>query len=254
MTLRRSAAALTLSFFLASCAPRPEPSFPASPPAANAAAKPVLPRAPAKELPAGPPPPASALAAEGFFLTTEEKGVRVYRREERSGVELAAEGDFKAPPAQVARALTDFESFQSWQKHLAENRILARGPNFLDVYQRLDLPFLGDRDFSLHVTWGNEGDVFWTRFVLVKDLGPAPKEGVVRALAHDGAWRFEPRDGGRATHAVYRLHVDLDAFVPSWMSKGKATSELLEVFEIVAQRLPIYQGRSLPRGDEREGS
>jgi hypothetical protein len=50
------------------------------------------------------------------------------------------------------------------------------------------------------------------------------------------------------------LHVDLDAFVPSWMSKGKATSELLEVFEIVAQRLPIYQGRSLPRGDEREGS
>jgi hypothetical protein len=122
------------------------------------------------------------------------------------------------------------------------------------VYQRLDLPFLGDHDFSLHVTWGNEGDVFWTRLVLMKDLGPAPKEGVVRALAHDGAWRFEPRDGGRATHAVYRWHVDLDAFVPSWMSKGQATSELLEVFELVAQRLPIYQGRSLPRGDEREGS
>jgi hypothetical protein len=243
MTPERSVAALTLSLLLASCAPRPEPSSPASPPAANAAAKPEQPSAPAKDLAAGPPPPASALAAEGFFLSTEEDGVRVYRREERSGVELAAEGNFKAPPAQVARVLIDFESFQSWQKHLAENRVLARGPNFLDVYQRLDLPLLDDRDFSLHVTWGNEGDVFWTRFVLVKDLGPAPKEGVVRALAHDGAWRFEPLDGGQRTHAVYRLHVDMDASIPSWMSKGQATSELLEVFEIIAERLPLYRSR-----------
>lgn len=241
MPLERPIAALVLSFFLASCAPRPEPSSPASLPAADAAAKLEQPSAPPKDLPAGPPPPASALSAEGFFLSTEEDGVRVYRREERSGVELAAEGNFKAPPAQVARVLIDFESFQSWQKHLAENRILARGPNFLDVYQRLDLPLLDDRDFSLHVTWGNEGALFWTRFVLVKDLGPAPKEGVVRALAHDGAWRFEPIDGGQATHAVYRLYVDMDASIPSWMSKGQATSELLEVFEIIGKRLPLYR-------------
>src|SRR5262249_43612696 len=73
------------------------------------------------------PAAGSALPSEGFTLLGEEKGVRVHRRERRSGVEFAAEGSLPAPPDQVRRALLDYPSHQKWQKYLKENKVLARG-------------------------------------------------------------------------------------------------------------------------------
>jgi Polyketide cyclase / dehydrase and lipid transport len=188
-------------------------------------------------VPASAPPPASGLAGEGFALMAETHGVKVYRRDKRPGIELAAEGNIPASPEQVRHVLLDYPSHPRWQKHLKENRILARGDSFLDVYQRLDLPVLDDRDFTLHVTWGDEGAVLWTRFVSVSDRGPAPVRGVVRVTQHEGGWRLEPMSGGRATHAVYRFYLDLAGSFPAWMGKGRAESDLPELFTNITKQL-----------------
>ena len=189
----------------------------------------------------GAPPAASALVGEGFVLVGEEKGVKIYRREKRPGIELAAEGTLGAAPERVRRVLIDYPSHQRWQKHLKENRVLARGDGFLDVYQRLDLPVLDDRDFTLHVTWGNDAEVFWMRFAVANERGPAPVRGVVRVTEQEGGWRLEPADGGMATHAVYRFHLDLAGSFPSWMGKGQATSDLAELFGNITRQLPSYR-------------
>jgi hypothetical protein len=63
----------------------------------------------------GAPAPASALAGEGFALIFDEKGVKVYRREKRPGIELAAEGNIAASPERVRRILVDYPSHQRWQ-------------------------------------------------------------------------------------------------------------------------------------------
>jgi hypothetical protein len=186
------------------------------------------------------PAPASALAGEGFALIADEKGVKVYRREKRAGIELAAEGNIAATPERVRRVLVDYPSHQRWQKHLKENRILARGDGYLDVYQRLDLPVLDDRDFTLHVTWGDEGPVAWMRFAAAPGLGPAPVKGVVRVSYHEGGWRLEPTDGGRSTHAVYRFYLDLAGSVPGWMGKGQAANDLPELYANITKQLPSY--------------
>jgi hypothetical protein len=186
------------------------------------------------------PPPATALASEGFALIADERGVKVYRREKRSGIELAAEGNIAATPERVRRVLVDYPSHPTWQKHLKENRILGRGDGFLDVYQRLDLPVLADRDFTLHVTWGDEGAVAWLRFAVAGALGPPPVKGVVRVTQHEGGWRLEPIDGGKATHAVYRFYLDLAGSFPAWMGKGQAASDLLELYARIAKQLPKY--------------
>ena len=191
--------------------------------------------------PAGVPPAASALVNEGFVLIGEYPGVKVYRRDKRPGIELAAEGNFAAAPERVRRVLLDYPRHQKWQKHLKENRILAREDAFLDVYQRLDLPVLDDRDFTLHVTWGSEGDVLWMRFAAANERGPAPIKGVVRVTDHEGSWRLEPTDGSRGTHAVYRFWLDLAGSFPAWMGKGQATSDLREMFGNVAKQLPSYR-------------
>jgi hypothetical protein len=186
------------------------------------------------------PAPASALASEGFTLLGEEKGVRVYRRERRSGVEFAAEASLPAGAEQVRRALVDYPSHPKWQKHLKENKILARGADSLSVYQRLALPVIDDRDYTLQVTWGAEGSIPWMRFVVANELGPKPVPGVVRVTSHEGSWRLEP-DGDKATHAVYRFLFDAAGSVPSWLGKGQAKDDIVEYFVQLKQQLPNYR-------------
>lgn len=190
--------------------------------------------------PAGSPGPASALTAEGFESLGEQRHIRVFRRQVRQGVELAAEGTLGGSPARVLAVLIDYPSHRRWQKHLKEQRILARGDSYLDVYERLDLPVLDDRDFVVHVTWGSEGDLRWMRFVAAISGGPPPVPDVVRVIAHSGSWRLEPVDGGQRTRAVYRFHIDLAGSFPMWLGSGQATNDLPDLFENIDRELPRY--------------
>lgn len=185
------------------------------------------------------PAPASALASEGFTLLGEDKGVRVHNREKRAGVEFAAEASLPAPPEQVRRALLDYANHKKWQEHLKENKILARDADSLVVYQRLDLPVIDDRDYTLKVTWGADGSILWTRFAIANERGPKPVDDVVRVTAHAGSWRLEP--DGEKTRAVYRFHLDVAGSVPSWLGKGQAKDELVEFFVQLKQQLPNYR-------------
>jgi hypothetical protein len=186
------------------------------------------------------PASASALASEGFTFLGEEKGIRVHRREKRAGVEFAAETNFAATPEQVRRALLDYPNQHKWHTHLEENKILSRGADSLLVYQRLDLPVIDDRDYTLQVTWGAEGPILWTRFAVANERGPKPVDGVVRVTAHAGAWRLEP-DGGKGTRAVYRFHLDVAGSVPAWLGKDQAKDGLLDFFVRFKRELPNYR-------------
>jgi hypothetical protein len=187
------------------------------------------------------PAAASALASEGFVLMGERKGVRVFQRDKRKGLEFAAEGTFAASPERVQRVLIDYPSHGKWQKHLKTNRVLARGPDFLDVYQRMSVPIIDDRDYTLHVTWGDEGGVRWTRFVTANDKGPGPTSGVVRIRDHTGAFRLEPANHGTSTHAVYRFYIDLAGSVPMWAARGQALGDIAEFFVNIGKQLPSYR-------------
>ncbi|MDC3988427.1 START domain-containing protein [Polyangium jinanense] len=186
------------------------------------------------------PAPASALASEGFTLVTEEKGVRVHRREKRAGVEFALEASLPAPPEQVRRALLDYANHQKWQEHLKENKILARNADSLLVYQRLDLPVIDDRDYTLNVTWGAEGPILWMRFVAANERGPKPVDGVVRVNAHQGGWRLEP-EGAKGTRAVYRFHLDVAGSVPSWLGKDQAKDNIVDFIVRLKKEVPNYR-------------
>jgi len=219
-------------------APESEPAAPLDePPLASAA--PPAPPAPLPEQ-TGAPAPASALAAEGFESMGERRGVKVYRRQKQPGVELAVDGILRAAPERVLRVLTDYPSHPRWQKRLAEQRVLARGAAFLDVYERLSLPVISDRDFTLHVTWGLDGEVAWMRFNTASAKALPPVPDAVRVTAHHGSWRLEPIEGGRATHAVYRFLIDLAGSVPMWLGVGQAIDELPDFFDSITRELPRY--------------
>lgn len=183
----------------------------------------------------------AAWPPEGYTPAGGTSEVRVYRRAEKGVIELAAEGRIDAPPAQLRRVLLDYANHPRWNNALTESRILDRREGALDVYQRLDLPMLHDRDYTLHVTWGQEGETLWLDFVTRDEVGPPPVRGVVRVKVHEGHWELVPIDGGRATDARYRFRLNLAGMLPSWMARGRVSSDLPVFFDALKHQLPFYR-------------
>jgi hypothetical protein len=181
-----------------------------------------------------------ALPTQGFVPVGESHGVQVYRREQGPGIELAGEGDFAAAPDRVERVLIDYASHPKWVKNLAESQVLSKGPNQLIVYQRLDLPLLDDRDYTLRVGWQKKGEALIVHFATDPHAGPPPRHKVVRVGLHEGEWRLEPIAGGRGTHAVYHFRIDLGGSMPGWMGRGRAAKDVPNLFEAIRHQLPQY--------------
>jgi hypothetical protein len=171
------------------------------------------------------------LADEGFQRVDERHGVTVFRRPHSKLIEFGAEGIIDAPPEKVRGVLLDYPRANRLVKNLAETRVLKRSADSLDVYQRLSLPVIADRDYTLHVTWSQEGDALVHRFETRNPSGPPPVRGVVRVDVHEGQWRLRPIDGRRRTHATYRMRLDLGGSVPAWMGRGRAMSDVPGLFE-----------------------
>jgi uncharacterized protein YndB with AHSA1/START domain len=185
---------------------------------------------------------AAALANQGYERVGEKHGVEVYRREAH-GIDLAAEGDIDAPPDVVLRVLTDYASHPKWVHGLTVSRVLDKHDGALDVYQRLHLPMLDDRDFAMHVTWNKtSGDGREIHFATTNDKCPAPPDkGVVRVPLHEGSWTLQPLDGGQRTHAVYRFKMELGGSLPMWMARGRAAKDVPALFDAIRGQTKYYR-------------
>jgi hypothetical protein len=159
--------------------------------------------------------------------------VEVYRQPQPDAIDLIAEGDIDAPPEVVRAVVLDYANASALSDHVAESRILSASAHELRVYQRLKLPMIADRDFSLHVAWGSRAGRLWTRFAVDNTRGPAERAGIVRLSLLTGGWDLVPIRDGQATHAVYRVQIDLAGSIPRWMVSGGAAKDLPKMFEAI---------------------
>src|SRR5262249_52451185 len=134
-------------------------------------------------------------------------GVEVYMRKDTGAIELAAVGEFDAPPAEVQAALLDYGAHVRINKHLAESTVLVRTSGQELVYQHLKLPVIKDRDFTLRVTW-NEASARGIQFSIDGAHGPGATKKAVRMSTLNGRWDLEPIRDGNATRAVYHVQID----------------------------------------------
>ena len=171
----------------------------------------------------------TTLVGAGYVQIGGHDGVDVYMRKDTGAIELAAVGEFDAPPAEVQAALLDYGSHPRVNKHLAESTVLARRPGELVVYQHLKLPVISDRDFTLHIAW-TEGSMRGFRFNIDGGQGPAAKPKLVRMTTLNGRWDLEPIRDGNATRAVYHVQIDFAGSVPRWMVRGGAAKDLPGVY------------------------
>jgi hypothetical protein len=182
----------------------------------------------------------TALSQQGYDRIGDRSGVVVYKRASHA-IDLAAEGDIDAPPDVVLRILTDYASHPKWVHGLLVSRVSDKTERSLDVYQRLHIPPLSDRDFLMHVTWSSDGDARVIEFRASNDKAPPPTDGVVRIPVHEGSWQLLPVDGGRHTHAVYRFKMELGGSLPMWMARGRACKDVPGLFDAIRGQIRYYQ-------------
>lgn len=171
----------------------------------------------------------SVIAASAYALVTTQHGVSVQQRSDVPTIDLVADGSFDAPPDKVLAVMLDYEHARDWQKNVAECRVLKRSSNSLDVYQLLKMPVIDDRDYTLHVTWGEDDKGAWMKFTL-SEAGPPSPKGVVRVPVHEGKWRLDKTAEG-GTKAHYEVKMDLGGSLPASMTKKRAATNIPNFFE-----------------------
>lgn len=188
---------------------------------------------------AGPTPFGKPFERAGFERIAKRKGVKVYKHKTSSIIHLGAEGVINAPPAQVAEALLAYEKQIGVIKRLSKSKVLLRTKSSMTVYQRLNLPIISDRDFTLRVWWGQRGKVSWIRYE-AQPNGLGGLDGAVHVKNHSGSWQLKPLNGGAATLCRFEVSIDMAGWLPRWMAKSGSGKEVPEVFgsirKLIAQQ------------------
>jgi hypothetical protein len=170
------------------------------------------------------------LAHRGYERVGVVRNVALFEHDDPELIMIGAEAKLPAPPSAVRDVLLDYPRHPSVLERVAEATVLEKGDHWLLVYRRLRLPLVDDRDFTIRVTWGEDGGVLWIRY-RTSPGGPPPQAGVVRVTRHLGEWRLFPADDGRATLARYESNIDMGGSLPMSMSRSGAVDELPALFE-----------------------
>lgn len=144
-----------------------------------------------------------------------------------------------AAPAVVFAVLSDSEAYPDFMPYTLECRVSKREKDMVLVYQRLDLPLISDRDYTLrskHETWsGPEGTIYRIRWESANQLGPPAKPGVLRVDLCEGGWLLEPQDDGR-TRATYSIFTDSGGALPPFIANNGSRVAIRKVFEAIRRQ------------------
>ena len=179
-----------------------------------------------------PPPLRIKLDGPGFEEIARANGVTVYKHKRTDVIRVGAEGTIRASPSRVQRAILSYDKQAGRLARLSESRVIRRSRHELLVYQRLNLPVIDDRDFTLQVRWGRTGGKRWVAYRAVRSE-TAPPSGVVRVSTHRGVWEIVPIMGGKGSHVRYEFTIDLAGRVPMWMARAGAGRELPDLFATI---------------------
>lgn len=190
--------------------------------------------------------PATSFTQRGYQLLASKWGVKSYRHNGSGPIRVAGEGVIPLPPDVALRAILDYNNQVGVVDNLEASKILSRGERTLTVYQRIDLPLVSDRDFTLKVTWGTSGTAKWVHFTALPD-GRGGQKGAVHVKNHVGRWMLTPTQGGRATFARFEVSIDLAGSIPGWLARrgsGKSMPELYRAMTKIGRKLGTKVARS----------
>ncbi len=161
--------------------------------------------------------------------------------------EFRSIGEIDASSKVIFAVLDDPEAYPSFMPYNRETRILKRLKNGLITYQRLDLPLVSDRDYTLHSEYsrksGPDGPIYRIHWKPANDLGPARQTGVQRVEVCEGSWLLEPT-GADTTRVTYLVYSGTGGAIPAFLANSGSQIAIRKVFDAIRKevREPKYAG------------
>lgn len=151
--------------------------------------------------------------------------------------EIRARVVIEAPALRVWSVLNDTARFTEFMPYVVEARIVAPAADGHIEYQRIDPPFVGQRDYIVRVTSEHDAasGTRWRRWSAVGARGPSPIDGVVRIEVNEGEWAVRADGEGRSI-ASYYLYTDPGGAIPAWIANRANRSTVPKLMEAVRQR------------------
>ncbi len=184
----------------------------------------------------------SSFAAEGWKEESNAKGVVIQSRLRPGSAlkEFRALGAIEATPDHVFSVIDDAESYERFMPYVAEARVLKREKNSAVLYQRLSLPLVSDRDYTIvskhEISPGPDGQIHRVHWEAANNLGPVPKSGVVRVNLCEGGWLLEP-NGANSTRATYSIYTDSGGVIPAFIANNGSRVAIRKLFEAVRKQV-----------------
>ncbi len=205
--------------------------------------------------PAGAEEPVPADLGEGWEHSLTFSQGKIYRKElpDSSLKAVHARGTIDAPAWAVRLVVLSPSKFQGVMPRLAEEKVLAGegcqpeaaalpGCKVVYVYNRISMPVIQDRDYTLRVELTRDelgkGGAFVQSWRLDTANGPAPKSGVTRMSFNQGYWELSA--DGEKTLFRYSIETDPGGAVPNWAVNRANQSEvprMLQAVEVAARQL-----------------
>ena len=183
----------------------------------------------------------SSTAEVGWKEESNSKGVLIQSRLHPGSAlkEFRAVGLIEATPDKVFAVLDDAASHIRFMPYVKEVRVLKREKDSTVVYQRLSLPLVSDRDYTIvskHTASSEAGGVVHRlEWEAANNLGPPAQKGVVRVNLCHGGWLLEPN--GAQTRATYTIYTDSGGAIPAFLANNGSRVAIRKLFEAVRKQV-----------------
>ena len=157
-------------------------------------------------------------------------------REDSALKEFKSVGTIDALSSAVFAVLNDVEAYPSFMPYTSECSVLKRIGDYTIAYQRLALPLVSDRDYTLRSEHskvpGPNGPIYRIQWEPANDLGPSVKPGVQRVNVCEGGWLIEP-DGAGTTRATYTIYTDSGGAIPAVIANRGSRTAIRKMFAAI---------------------
>lgn len=180
--------------------------------------------------------------ADGWKAVTKDDNLTVYERPRKGAslLEHKGVGIIDEEPSVVKRVLDDTEEYPHFMPYVTETHTISRTAEHRVGYQRLSPPLVGDRDYTVKITYETKpapggGQCYCNRWEAANELGPPEKKGVVRIKVTEGYWLLEPADGGK-TRATYFIYCDSGGSMPTFILNTANKTAIPKLFDAIRKQ------------------
>lgn len=181
-------------------------------------------------------------AAPAWEEAGKNEHCTVYNRvKEGSDVkEVLAVGFFDAPLEKVHAVLDDLARYHEFMPYAKETRILKTEGDNVWTYERINAPFVSERDYPIRV-WHEKPTPTSVKHNFRYDAahGPKPIAGVVRVTILEGSWLLEPDPKAPATRTkgTYYIYTSPGGDLPVFVINGANNTAVPDVYQAIKKRL-----------------